>query len=61
MDKARYKVVYTGYIFDGDTMGVNVRFADRLDDVVWMLNAYDGVEITDTQYGITYTNDHTFN
>lgn len=46
----RYKVVYEGPIFEGDTDGLNVRYAERYEDVAWMLNAYDGVEIIDTFY-----------
>ena len=48
----RYKVVYEGYIFEGDSDGLNVRYAERYTDVSWMLNAYDGVEIIDTYYNI---------
>lgn len=44
----RYKVVYEGPIFEGDSDGLNVRYAERYEDVSWMLNAYDGVEIIDT-------------
>ena len=47
----RYRVTYTGFIFEGDTAGQNVRYAPRFSDVSWMLDAYDGVEIFDTQYG----------
>lgn len=46
----RYKVVYEGFIFEGDNDGLNVRYAERYTDVSWMLNAYDGVEIIDTSY-----------
>ena len=49
----RYKVVYEGFIFEGDSDGLNVRYAERYTDVSWMLNAYDGVEIIDTYYNIT--------
>lgn len=48
----RYKVVYEGFIFEGDSDGLNVRYAERYTDVSWMLNAYDGVEIIDTYYNI---------
>ena len=48
----RYKVVYEGFIFEGDNDGLNVRYAERYTDVSWMLNAYDGVEIIDTYYNI---------
>lgn len=48
----RYKVVYEGYIFEGDSDGLNVRYAERYSDVSWMLVAYDGVEIIDTYYDI---------
>ncbi len=48
----RYKVVYEGYIFEGDSDGLNVRYAERYSDVSWMLVAYDGVEIIDTYYNI---------
>ena len=48
----RYKVVYDGYIFEGDSDGLNVRYAERYEDVSWMLNAYDDVEIIDTFYDI---------
>ena len=46
----RYKVVYEGFIFEGDTDGLNIRYAERYEDVSWMLNAYDGVEIIDMFY-----------
>ena len=48
----RYKAVYEGFIFEGDTDGLNVRYAERYTDVSWMLVAYDGVEIIDTYYNI---------
>ena len=48
----RYKVVYEGFIFDGDSDGLNIRYAERYSDVSWMLVAYDGVEIIDTYYDI---------
>ena len=48
----RYKVVYEGYIFEGDSDGLNVRYAERYTDVSWMLNAYDDVEIIDTYYNV---------
>ena len=49
----RYKVVYEGFIFEGDSDGLNVRYAERYTDVSWMLVAYDdGVEIIDTYYNI---------
>lgn len=48
----RYKVVYEGHIFEGDSDGLNVRYSERYEDVSWMLNAYDGVEIIDTYYNI---------
>lgn len=48
----RYKVVYEGFIFEGDTDGINVRYAERYTDVSWMLVTYDGVEIIDTYYNI---------
>ena len=44
----RYKVVYEGFIFEGDNDGLNVRYAERYTDVSWMLVTYDGVEIIDT-------------
>ena len=49
----RYKVVYEGFIFEGDSDGLNIRYAERYSDVSWMLVAYDGVEIIDTYYDIT--------
>ena len=46
-----WKVVYEGKIFEGDSDGVNVRYAERYSDVSWMLNAYPGcVEIIDLNY-----------
>lgn len=48
----RYMVVYKGFIFEGDSDGLNIRYAERYTDVSWMLNAYDGVEIIDTYYDI---------
>lgn len=48
----RYKVVYDGHIFEGDSDGLNVRYAEKYEDVSWMLNAYDDVEIIDTFYDI---------
>lgn len=49
----RYKVVYEGFVFEGDNDGLNVRYAERYTDVSWMLVAYDGVKIIDTYYDIT--------
>lgn len=48
----RYKVVYEGPIFEGDSDGLNIRYAERYDDVSWMLVAYEDVEIIDTYYDI---------
>lgn len=53
----RYTVAYTGYIFEGDSDGFNERYADRYEDVSWMLNAYEGVTITDNYYGVTFDKD----
>lgn len=46
----RYKVVYEGALFEGDSEGINVRYAYSFSDVSWMLFAFDGVEIIDTFY-----------
>ena len=48
----RYKVVYEGFIFEGDRDGLNIRYAERYTDVSWMLVAYDDVEIIDTFYNL---------
>ena len=48
----RYKIIYKGCLFEGDTDGVNVRYAERYSDVAWMRNAYEGVIIIDTYYGV---------
>ena len=48
----RYKVVYKGFIFEGDSDGLNIRYAERYSHVSWMLVAYDRDEIIDTYYDI---------
>ena len=52
----RYKVSYEGFIFDGDTDGLNVRYAKKYSDVSWMLGAYEKVEIEDLWYGVVRSN-----
>lgn len=56
----RYKVTYSGYLFEGDTDGLNVRYAERYEDVSWMLRAYEDVEIEDTWYGVVRSNKFDF-
>ena len=48
----RYKVIYTGYIFEGDCDGLNIRYAERYSDVAWMRVAYEDVKIYDMQYNL---------
>ena len=48
----RYKVIYEGHIFEGDSDGVNVRYAERYEDVAWMRNAYEGITIIDNYYDV---------
>lgn len=50
--KNRYQVIYKGCIFEGDTNGINVRYAERYSDISWMLEAYEDVTIIDTFYNI---------
>lgn len=48
----RYAVKYEGVLFEGDSDGLNIRYAERLSDVAWIREAYgDDVEIIDTFYG----------
>lgn len=48
----RYMVIYEGYIFEGDTDGVNIRYAEKYSDIAWMRNAYEDIKIIDTFYEV---------
>lgn len=48
----RYMVIYEGYIFVGDTDGINIRYAEKYNDIAWMCNAYEGIKIIDTFYEV---------
>lgn len=54
----RYKIVYEGYLFYGDSDGLNVRWAGTWSEVEGLLKAYgeDAITVYDTQYGVTFEN-----
>ena len=52
----RYTVMYEGYLFVGDTDGLNTHDYDRWDDVQSLIYAYgDIIEVRDNEYGVTWS------
>lgn len=54
---SRYTVVYDGYLFYGDSDGLNIRDADSWDDVKSLINDYgDMIQVRDNEYGVYWSN-----
>lgn len=52
----RYTIMYEGYLFDGDTTGLNVHDMDSWSDVQGVIDAYgEIVEVQDNEYGVTWS------
>lgn len=53
---ARYTVIYDGYLFDGDSDGVNMHHYDDFKSCIELYYAYgDMIEIEDNIYGVTFS------
>ena len=53
----RYTVSYEGYLFVGDSDGINFHDYDRWDEVQSLMNAYpDIIEVADNEYGVHWKN-----
>lgn len=53
----RYTVIYEGYLFCGDSDGLNFHDYDRWDEVNSLINAYgDFITVKDNEYGVTWAN-----
>lgn len=51
----RYTVCYEGYLFVGDSDGLNIHYYDRWDEVQSLMRAYpDIIEVHDNEYGVTW-------
>lgn len=51
----KYTVWYEGYIFNGDSNGINEHGYDRWEDAVSLYYAYgDMIHITDNEYDVTF-------
>ena len=51
----RYTVMYEGYLFFGDSDGLNMHDYDRWEDVQSLIYAYgDFIEVRDNEYGVTW-------
>lgn len=54
---AKYTVVYEGFLFEGDTDGLNRHDTDSHDEAFGIADAYpDIVYVDDNEYGVTYHN-----
>lgn len=54
---ARYSVIYEGYLFEGDTDGLNIHGYDKFEDAVALYDFYgDMIHIKDNDYDITFAN-----
>ena len=53
----RYTVSYEGYLFYGDSDGLNSHDYDKWDDVASLIGAYgDIITVKDNEYGVTWQN-----
>lgn len=53
----RYTVIYEGYLFYGDSDGLNFHDYDRWDEVNSLMNAYgDIITVKDNEYGVSWAN-----
>ena len=53
----RYTIIYEGYLFYGDSDGLNFHDCDRWDEVNSLMNAYgDFITVKDNEYGVTWAN-----
>lgn len=53
----KYTVVYEGFLFEGDTDGLNRHDTDSHDEAFGIANAYpDIVYVDDNEYGVTWHN-----
>ena len=53
--KARYTVCYEGYLFEGDTDGLNEHDYDRFEDAIALYDAYgDMIHIKDNLYDVSF-------
>lgn len=51
----RYTVWYEGYLFEGDTDGLNEHGYDSFKDAMEMYHAYgDMIHIRDNEYGVSF-------
>ena len=51
----RYTVTYEGYLFDGDSNGINRHDYDRFEDAIQLYYTYgDMIHIKDNEYGVTF-------
>ena len=51
----RYTVWYEGYLFTGDSKGINEHSYDAWEDAVALYDAYgDMIHINDNDYGVTF-------
>lgn len=53
--RARYTVCYEGYLFEGDTDGLNEHDYDRWEDAIALYDAYgDMIHIKDNLYDVSF-------
>lgn len=53
----RYTVWYEGYLFEGDTDGINEHGYDNWEDAIALYNFYGNmIHIEDNEYGMTFSN-----
>lgn len=55
-DEPRYSVMYDGYLFDGDSDGLNIHPYEKWEDVQTLINAYgDIIEVKDNYYDVHWS------
>ena len=53
----RYTVWYEGFLFEGDTDGINEHGYDNWEDAIALYNFYGNmIHIEDNKYGMTFSN-----
>lgn len=53
--KAKYTVWYEGYLFDGDSDGINEHDIDKWEDAIALYYAYGNmIHIKDNEYGVSF-------
>lgn len=51
----KYSIIYEGFLFEGDSSGLNIHGYDRWEDALAIYNSYpDMITIRDNEYGVSF-------